>query len=1708
MPFELQDDFGDDDALLNVDVDAMAAARRAEPPAGPRYGTAPPHAAPPPHVRHPAQRMPYPHELPSAHQPQRGGPPGPRSTHANAPGVTRDLRDLSNHPVARQAPEKGRHEGFSGHAGRNGGFSGAGGAWRKSRRAPDPPRWRSGHDAVDRATASGAVRGAAAADPNQRTVNQMFAAKQPQQPGAKQRTLDDAFGGVKDTPAARAASAAAVARSMRESSVAAFPAREPPPADAHAHLQPIHLADDWNVDRWAGAEACAPAHTPTGPPAARGFEPARGAAASFPARTPAPLAPSDMGTPDSSGLVRCLAASQGARLDPHTAQTYVYPGQLVRREYQFDMTRAALFTNSLVCLPTGLGKTLIAAVVMKNFHRWFPSGKVVFLAPTRPLVEQQKAACRDICGMPSEETCVLMGSTKRDLDGTRRTLWRDKRLFFCTPQTMENDLRDGVCPAHDVVCLVIDEAHRAKGNHAYCGVVRQLWERNVQFRLLALTATPGHDVQEVQAVVRSLAIGRIDFRSDQDEDVRKHTHKREVRLETVTSTKANEQVLDLLRDCLRPMVKKLLGLGAFADGGVYVRGFAEGTTANVVKPYTLLKAQNEMRHNPGCVNQSLAFTIFQKAHFIAKIAELLTTHTPRVAVDYVGKEDTKSYVGVLFREFPVMREALDMLRSMAGKGAHHSPKMGKLASILRKHFAKNGEFSRVMIFTSFRDSVHDIVRACREMSETSADETGPDSPLDAGAKRGGQGTIAGLFAKNANGANGANARESSVETCHKKSSRHRVKVAAFIGQGDTSKGGAGGAGAARGTKGQSQKEQKSVLDAFRSGSLNTVVATSIGEEGLDIPAVDLIVFFDVVDIIRTIQRMGRTGRARDGNVVVLATEGKEAQKFKTEYDKYNYMLKSLSDPARVFDFCNDCPRMLPSRHEPRVEFLALGPSPEEVKRRDALEKAARGKKTAGRGGRDGGSRGAGGGSLRGGEKGGKDPFAFSVRAWDAPLTIVETSLLAAYAHPPGAVNEIDVDRSAPFQRRATPVFDVPHGRMAVALMRAISAAQGFPPPRDVAGEAVRGGAVARARDAEEEARRKREAAFDEANPPEAHFAPPVEWDGDCWEPPAPRADDEPAWSDDEEVWEPRYDESCEYVAPPCEADQWGPAKEDACAAPMAAGAEPAEQEVAAEAEAATSAEAEAPAACETPRAPTGATQRLDFSTQPGSTQDTPAGSSPARAPLETVPPPSQLTAPAPAARKSPTAAESARRRLATRPSQSRSPSRRWKENDSSRRDGVAGDDDDDETLGDIAFHIEQRRLAALAKRRSASAARSAEKKGESVERNALLRASMPPPPPRAFASPAATPGSDRGWGGATPAREGDASGWGADASGFESGEKRAKARGDASGTQPFALETSAAEDPSGSGWGAATQATRASASPVSQDFFGAEGNGWDARASPIERADLLGASGGWGAPSQPSRSSQDQSGGWGVPSQEAREAEAEAFAEDDWGAWGGAPAPAPAPASAPRDPAPGVAPTPDSDDLLVVKRRKRRADDARDDDGDDERRSGARRRGAAREAPAFVDAAAAAAARRAPSRRACQKTAAAQRAARAAAAQDAVRRLVDDEASGGEDDGEDAEDWCTDDEAFIAPSVEDARGEAEDRDAYRRAANATPEFSDAQDDSGGRRRVIAAFGPRTARSVRDTPSPSFHPGHTPVASQYGGSFIDDDEDEDEAEARG
>lgn len=105
-----------------------------------------------------------------------------------------------------------------------------------------------------------------------------------------------------------------------------------------------------------------------------------------------------------------------------TIDTYIYPTNHPKRDYQFEIIRNCFLDNTLVALPTGLGKTFVAGVVMLNckwfltrhsliyaVYRWFPTGKIVFLAPTRPLVAQQIEACQLSCGIPSNDAAVMTG---------------------------------------------------------------------------------------------------------------------------------------------------------------------------------------------------------------------------------------------------------------------------------------------------------------------------------------------------------------------------------------------------------------------------------------------------------------------------------------------------------------------------------------------------------------------------------------------------------------------------------------------------------------------------------------------------------------------------------------------------------------------------------------------------------------------------------------------------------------------------------------------------------------------------------------------------------------------------------------------------------------------------------------------------------------------------------------------------------------------------------------------------------------------------------------------------------------------------------------------------------------------------------------------------------------------------------------------------
>lgn len=149
------------------------------------------------------------------------------------------------------------------------------------------------------------------------------------------------------------------------------------------------------------------------------------------------------------------------------------------------------------------------------------------MAPTRPLVKQQLDACYNVTAIPKSATVELTGTKSQQ---SRRDIWLDKRVFFITPQVLQNDLPIVLELGEQIKCLVFDEAHKAKGNHAYCEVIKRL-ENAKYFRVLALSATPGNNTTDVMEVMTNLLIAHLEFRSEESVDVKPYIFERS--LETV-----------------------------------------------------------------------------------------------------------------------------------------------------------------------------------------------------------------------------------------------------------------------------------------------------------------------------------------------------------------------------------------------------------------------------------------------------------------------------------------------------------------------------------------------------------------------------------------------------------------------------------------------------------------------------------------------------------------------------------------------------------------------------------------------------------------------------------------------------------------------------------------------------------------------------------------------------------------------------------------------------------------------------------------------------------------------------------------------------------------------------------------------------------------------------------------------------------------------
>lgn len=288
---------------------------------------------------------------------------------------------------------------------------------------------------------------------------------------------------------------------------------------------------------------------------------------------------------------------------------------------------AALLFDQVV-LPTGLGKTFIASVVMYNLFRWYPKGRIIFMAPTRPLVNQQIDACYQIMGFPKDETVELTGKQNKKV---RAIAWKTKRVFYATPQVVWSDLNDAEMqfPIGDIKLVVVDEAHKAKGKYAYVEVVQSIASRNKMFRVLALSATPGKSLKDVAEVVQNLLISHIEVRRETSIDVVQYIHKKTTKPIIVRMDERLKRVRRQFFAIIEPYVDALHGHGVISAS-------AEGLSKQwLLHSFAEFKSGAAKSRHPNHSDISFNFSVCISMYHAL---ELLEGHGLRVFLHYFNDE--------------------------------------------------------------------------------------------------------------------------------------------------------------------------------------------------------------------------------------------------------------------------------------------------------------------------------------------------------------------------------------------------------------------------------------------------------------------------------------------------------------------------------------------------------------------------------------------------------------------------------------------------------------------------------------------------------------------------------------------------------------------------------------------------------------------------------------------------------------------------------------------------------------------------------------------------------------------------------------------------------------------------------------------------------------------------------------------------------------
>ena len=491
------------------------------------------------------------------------------------------------------------------------------------------------------------------------------------------------------------------------------------------------------------------------------------------------------------------------------------------RLYQQTILGTAASKNTLVVLPTGMGKSAIAFMLAAQRLHIYPNSKILMLAPTKPLCEQHVQTFRRHVEIPPEKIVLFTGSVAPE---KRAELWKEAKIVISTPQGLENDCINRRVRLEEVSLLVFDEAHHATGEYSYVWLAQQYDKIAKYPRILALTASPGSDMETVKQVCTNLNIEKVEVRTENDPDVQPYIQPLTMHWIKVKFPEEYRSIQKHLQECSQ---SKLLEAQRYG----YCR------SSHLTKG-ELLALQGELQKQ---VSQGTRdFELLRSISLVAEALkvdhalELLESQGIQQLHLYFEKIRTESVTSTVkaVKNLMIdlnMKSAMYLTEEILRQKIQH-PKLGKLQELVSACIQENPQ-AKIIIFTQYRNSAEEIVRVLDEQNIS-----------------------------------------------------HQI----FVGQ------------AKKNGLGFSQKEQKEIIEKFRNEEFNVLIATSVAEEGLDIPKVDKIIFYEPVpSAIRSIQRRGRTARQEEGEVFVLITEGTRDESYRwSSHHKEKRMYRNLEQLKR------------------------------------------------------------------------------------------------------------------------------------------------------------------------------------------------------------------------------------------------------------------------------------------------------------------------------------------------------------------------------------------------------------------------------------------------------------------------------------------------------------------------------------------------------------------------------------------------------------------------------------------------------------------------------------------------------------------------------------------------------------------------------------------------------------------------------------------